>query len=190
MRHCTVATGNSSSSSIGRRRAAQRSDSKTLMTDTSLSSIGFSSPVTGLYFSTQFMKLTTILFTYLSALSDDIIILCKLNTSCRRAAPLCAWGNLFTKGRKPMSHMRRSYIGFAMTHVIHETNRWCDSRRFGRKLCHNLRRALVTNIISDKWTKWMAEILFSFDVVLSMVLSVCVCAAVVKFRVMWSEMFI
>jgi len=31
-------------------------------------------------------------------------------------------------------------------------------------------------IISAKWTKWMAEILFSFDVVLSVCLSVCVCA--------------
>jgi len=50
-------------------------------------------------------------------------------------------GVLFMKGRKPKSHVRPSHIGFAMSHVIHETNRWCDSRRFGRKLCHNLRRA-------------------------------------------------
>ena len=49
-------------------------------------------------------------------------------------------GGLFIKGRKLISHVRRSHIGFAMSHVIHETNRWCDSRRFGRKLCHNLRR--------------------------------------------------
>ena len=47
-------------------------------------------------------------------------------------------GGLFIKGRKLRSHVRRSHIGFAMSHVIHETNRWCDSRRFGRKLCHNL----------------------------------------------------
>jgi len=35
---------------------------------------------------------------------------------------------LFMKGRKPLSPVRRSHISFAMSHVIHGTNRWCDCR--------------------------------------------------------------
>jgi len=48
-------------------------------------------------------------------------------------------GALFTKGRKQLSHVRRSQTVFATVHVIHETNRWCDERKCGRKLSKNLR---------------------------------------------------
>ena len=51
---------------------------------------------------------------------------------------------LFMKGRKPLSHVRQAQKcgrkRFATSHAIHETNRTCDHRKFGRKLSQNLRR--------------------------------------------------
>ena len=46
------------------------------------------------------------------------------------------------KGVRPMSHVRRSQIDFATSHLIHETDRWCDGRKCGRKLRQNLRHTV------------------------------------------------
>ena len=44
------------------------------------------------------------------------------------------------KGRKQLSHVRRSQTVFATVHVIHETNRWCDERKCGRKLSQTIEK--------------------------------------------------
>ena len=47
-------------------------------------------------------------------------------------------GALFTKGRKQLSHVRRSQTVSATSQAIHETRRWCDDRKCGRKLSQTI----------------------------------------------------
>jgi len=47
-------------------------------------------------------------------------------------------GALFTKGRKQLSHVRRSQTVSATPQAIHETRRWCDDRKCGRKLSQTI----------------------------------------------------
>jgi len=53
------------------------------------------------------------------------------------------WGPIHERSQTAVARATSANVvanDFATSHVIHETNRTCDHRKFGRKLTQNLRR--------------------------------------------------
>ena len=63
--------------------------------------------------------------------------------SFRTAVRILTWGAIHERSQTAVARATSANVianDFATSHVIHETNRTCEHRKFGRKLTQNLRR--------------------------------------------------